>query len=268
MRALAADAATAKAQRLSQRTPERRLATLACYADRLVGESHDDVIDLLLIVVHDLASRSERAVERDRIRTLDQLDAAAIILRQGALVVLDPNTADADVRSAVFGLTAREDLQLADGVVGQLLGSGPDQARQRLVARYPHVRRFLPALLDRVRFAAVTVNHPVIAALEHLSSPEDGTGKLGDAPQSVVTDARRALVVVEGRVDRRRYALRPRPASPRPSKKGRLRCRRRPVGGPSPAPGRGRHLEERRAPGHAHPWAARPGSVLPGAPGG
>jgi len=67
--AVPADASTAKAQRLSQRTSERRLATRACFADRLLAEADDDVIDVLLIVVHDLASRSERAVERDRIRT-------------------------------------------------------------------------------------------------------------------------------------------------------------------------------------------------------
>ncbi len=44
VRAPAADAA--KAQRLSQRTPERRLAALACDADRLLAEAHDDVVDV------------------------------------------------------------------------------------------------------------------------------------------------------------------------------------------------------------------------------
>ena len=207
VRALAADAASAKAQRLSQRTPERRLATLACFADRLLAEAHDDVIDVLLIVVHDLASRSERAVERDRMRTLDQLDAAALVLRTAALVVLDPDVADADLRSAIFGLTAREELQRAVDVVGELLGAGPDQALQRLLARYPHVRRFLPALLDRVRFASVTASHPVIAALEHLRALETGAEKVEAAPRSVITEAWRPLVVVDGRVDRRGYTL-------------------------------------------------------------
>jgi TnpA family transposase len=207
VRALAADAASSKAQRLSQRTPERRLASLACFADRLLAEASDDVIDVLLIVVHDLASRSERAVERNRIRTLDQLDAAALVLRKAALGVLDPDVTDVDLRSAIFGLMAREELQRAVDVVGELLGAGPDQALQRLLARYPHVRRFLPALLDRVRFASVTASHPVIAALDHLRALETGAEKVDAAPRSVITEAWRPLVVVEGRVDRRGYTL-------------------------------------------------------------
>jgi len=264
VRALAADAASAKAQRLSQRTPERRLATLACFADRLLAEAHDDVIDVLLIVVHDLASRSERAVERDRMRTLDQLDAAALVLRTAALVVLDPDVADADLRSAIFGLTAREELQRAVDVVGELLGAGPDQALQRLLARYPHVRRFLPALLDRVRFASVTASHPVIAALEHLRALETGAEKVEAAPRSVITEAWRPLVVVDGRVDRRGYTL-------CVLDRLRLALRRRDVyvvdgdrwGDPRRllvGPATWKSVGPQ---GHAHPRLTRPGSVLP-----
>jgi hypothetical protein len=205
--ALAADAGTAKAQRLGRRTPDRRLAALACYADRLLADAHDDVIDLFLIVVHDLASRSERAVERDRMMTLGQLDAAALILRQAALVVLNPDVADPELRSAVFAVTDRETLQQAVDVVAEILGSGTDQVLERLLARYPHVRRFLPALLERVSFAATTPPHPVLAGLDHLRSLERGQAEMGSAPREMITDAWRPLVVVDGHVERRGYSL-------------------------------------------------------------
>jgi len=206
VRGLAGDAATAKAQRLSQRTQPRRVAALACHVERLLAEGHDDVIDVLVIIVHDLAARSERAVERDRMRTLDQLDAAALVLRKAALVVLD-NVAEADVRSAIFDVTVREELQRAVDIVGDLLGSGIDQAMQRLIARYPHVRRFLPALLDRVCFAAVTLRHPVIAALDHLRDLDAGKAEIDRAPRAVITEAWRPLVIVEGRIDRRLHPV-------------------------------------------------------------
>ena len=205
--ALAGDVATAKAQRVSQRTPARRLASLACYTESLLAEAHDDMVDVLLIVVHDLVSRSERAVERDRMRTLDQLDAAALVLRQAALVILDGDVADADVRSAIFRLIARDELQRAADAVGELLGTN-DQVMQRLIARYPHVRRFLPALLERVVFEAVTPDHPVVAALDHLRSVEKGVEKIDGAPQGVITEAWRSLVVAgDGVPDRRAYTL-------------------------------------------------------------
>ncbi len=79
---------------------------------------------------------------------------------------------------------------------------------QRLIARYPHVRRFLPALLERVVFEAVTPDHPVIAALDHLRSVEKGVEKIDDAPQGVITEAWRPLVVAgDGVPDRRGYTL-------------------------------------------------------------
>jgi len=128
VRALAGDAATAKAQRLSQRTRPRRVAALACYVERLLAEAHDDVIDVLVIIVHDLASRSERAVERDRMRTLDQLDAAALVLRQAALVVLDTDVADADVGSAIFDVTARENYSAPS--TSSVISSAPESTRR------------------------------------------------------------------------------------------------------------------------------------------
>ena len=207
VRALAADAATAKAQRLGQRTAERRLASLACYVEGLLAESYDDVIDVLLIVVHDLVSRSERAAERCPLRTLDQLDAAALVLRQAALVALDPDVADTDVRPTIFGLTGRAELERAVAVVGELLGVGNDQAKQRLLARYPHVRRFLPALLRRVRFAAVTPAHPVLAALDHLRSLDEGSRATESAPTAVISEGWRPFVIADGKVDRRAYTL-------------------------------------------------------------
>ena len=84
---------------VSRRAPLRRIASLAAFAQRLLADAHDDAIDVFLIVSHDTVSRSERVEEQDRLRTLDQLDAAANILRRAALVVLDTSVQDADVRA-------------------------------------------------------------------------------------------------------------------------------------------------------------------------
>ena len=138
--------------------------------------------------------------------TLGELDAAALVLRQAALVVLDPDKADVDVRSAIFALAARADLQGAADVVGQLL-SGGDQVLQRLLARDPHVRRFLPALLQNVRFAAVPTAHAVLPAVSHLRALEEGQAGFDGAPKAVISEAWRPLAVVDGHIDRRGYTF-------------------------------------------------------------
>lgn len=103
-------------------------------------------------------------------------------------------------------MAGRHELERAAAVVGELLGVGSDQKEQRLLARYPHVRRFLPALLRRIRFAAVPPGHPVLAALDYLRSLEDGTAT-ERPPTAVITEGWRPLVIAHGTVDRRAYTF-------------------------------------------------------------
>ena len=196
LRALAQEAATVKAQRVARQTPARRVATLAAFTERLVREAHDDTVDVFLVIAHDLVSRTERAIRRDRLATLDQLDAASHLLRQVALVILDADVADPEVRARVFRSVAPDELRRAvDTVEGTAASGGPQGTARRLLNRYPHVRRFLPALLKRLRLSAATAGHPVIAAVEHLRRVDRGLAEIADAPLEVITDLWRPLAL-------------------------------------------------------------------------
>ncbi len=196
LRALAQDAATVKAQRVARQTPAGRVATLAAFTERLVREAHDDTVDVFLVVTQDLVSRTERAIQRGRLATLDRLDAASHLLRQVAVVILDADVADPEVRARVFRSVAPDELRPAvDTVEGTAASSGPQGTARRLLNRYPHVRRFLPALLKRLRLSATTAGHPVIAAVEHLGRVERGLADIADAPLEVITDGWRPLAL-------------------------------------------------------------------------
>ncbi|MBV9085680.1 MAG: DUF4158 domain-containing protein [Acidobacteriaceae bacterium] len=145
LHALARLAGTAKVTAL-QRLPEsRRLATLVAFAHNLEACALDDCLDLLDILITGIFSEAEKASAKARLRTIKDLDAAAIQLSQICRIILDDKLSDADLRSAIYGTTTREDLQSAVGQVDSLVRPPEDVYCRELEASYPRVRRFLPS---------------------------------------------------------------------------------------------------------------------------
>ncbi len=69
-----------------------------------------------------MLGRVERSGQRRRLRTLKDLDRAALLLRQACLVVLDPGCADRCVRASVFNRVPRDQLAQAATQVADLIG--------------------------------------------------------------------------------------------------------------------------------------------------
>lgn len=67
-----------------------------------------------------LLARVQRRGQRERVRTLRELDAAALRLLAACLVVLDTTTADPQVRAAVFARIPQDQLAAAVTVIGTL----------------------------------------------------------------------------------------------------------------------------------------------------
>jgi len=73
--------------------------------------AQDDALDLLHQFIGAKLLRAEHAGERERLRTLRDLDASALRLREIGLIVLDPLHADAELRTAIFARIPREQLE-------------------------------------------------------------------------------------------------------------------------------------------------------------
>jgi hypothetical protein len=82
VQALARFTAKARAQALDRMGPERRLAHLVAFAATLETAALDDVLDAFDLVVGELLGRAARKAERERLRSLGDLDAAALAARR------------------------------------------------------------------------------------------------------------------------------------------------------------------------------------------
>jgi hypothetical protein len=79
----------ARAQTIERLQNPCRLALLLAFATQLEAASHDDALDSFSQIVTDLFTESERCGQQARLRTLNDLDAAALRLRAACQIVLN-----------------------------------------------------------------------------------------------------------------------------------------------------------------------------------
>jgi TnpA family transposase len=210
LRALARYGAAARAQTIARMAPERRLATLLAFARTFELTAMDDALDLLDLLLSDLVRTAQQTGEKERIRTLRDLDAAALQLWEALQVLLDDSIDATAVRSQTFAQIPRERVLDAGAQVETLARPPDDHYYPELVDRYRSVRRFLPALLHTVSFEAMQAGQPVLRALDFLCHLEPQRHPdMQQAPLDVVPRAWRRLVLPprEPVPDRQAYTL-------------------------------------------------------------
>jgi TnpA family transposase len=187
--ALARFANRAKVTLITRMPPARRLATLAAFVHSLEATAQDDVLEVLEILLHELFGDAEKADKKARLRTLKDLDGAAATLADVCRVLLDPALPDDRVRSRVFEKIPQPLLEHAVENVDALIRPPEDVFYKELDARYATVRRYLPAVLNHVRFEASPAGKPVVQAYDWLRDNSHGTKPAKNPPQEVITNA-------------------------------------------------------------------------------
>ena len=179
---------TAKAFRIGQLKDARRAATLLATARHLESVSVDDALllfDLLMGTV--LLSRAARAGNKEKLRTLPRLRAAAARLAAAWTVVRDTphvqagdDGADeavtaAELVSRVEQVVTREQLAAALDTVFELAPQAPAgeddgdlEWRAELAGRYGTVRPFIEQLAAVIPWGSTEAGAQVIAALKAL----------------------------------------------------------------------------------------------------
>ena len=104
--ALARYAAAVWAANIARMPQERRIATLVAFAYVFERVAQDDALDLLDQLITQCLARAESAGEKERLRTIRDLDAAALRLCEVAKIVVDGDLKAHAVRPAAFEVVA------------------------------------------------------------------------------------------------------------------------------------------------------------------
>jgi hypothetical protein len=146
LKALARHAAPSWAAVIARMSSDRRVATLLAFARAFEATALDDALDLLDLIITDLLAQAKRAGEKERLRTLGDLDTAALQLRDVCTVLLDEACSSARVRSLAFARVPRPQLAEAVALIESLARPPEDDYQSELLDRYRRVRRFWPCL--------------------------------------------------------------------------------------------------------------------------
>ena len=204
--ALARFATVAKAQAVARMPLERRTATLLAFVRTLEATAQDDVLDLFDIVVTALFTDAAKVGKKARLRTLRDLDAAALQLRRAGGVLMDDAVGDDAVRGAAFAIVPREMLAAALEQIDAIIRPPGDLYFTELRAQTGKLR-FLPAMLRSVALGATPAGQPALDAVRHLRST-DGRSPASSAPLGFVPSGwKRQVRAPDGRVDSLGYRL-------------------------------------------------------------
>ncbi len=209
VKALARYAAASWAATIARMPEERRIAMLVAFAHVFEAVAQDDALDLLDHLITQTLARAERKGQKERLRTLRDLDAAAYRLKEACQVVLEPALGDSELRAQVFARVPREQLEQDVVTVSELTRPQDDKSYEQLLAYYSTLRRFLPMLLQTLHFEATRAGQPVLKALEFLKEIEGSSRpNMSEAPTEWLNRPWRRLVVrPDGKLDRRFYTF-------------------------------------------------------------
>ncbi len=205
--ALAQFALVARAQAVARLPDERRTATLLAFIHTLEASAGDDVIDLFDAVTTAMFSGAEAAAKEARLRSLRDLDMAALKLRDMGIVVLDETTPDNKVRATIFELIGRDVLSAAVERVG-VLAEPKDETYFTELRKFHRKIRYAPALLASLHLEAAPAGRPLLDAVEYLRTIHSRGKRPGPMPTAFAPkDWLAQIKTADGSLDLTGYRL-------------------------------------------------------------
>jgi TnpA family transposase len=209
LKVLARSAGNARSQSIARMPESKRIATMLAFVYLLEFTAIDDVLDLFDWLIGSILTKSKSEGEKERLRTLKDLDAAALRLTEASEVLLDLANEDVDVRSLVFEIVPLEQLTAAVTKVKELVRPPEDKYYDKMLTRWRHIRIFLPKLLNTIEFKGTEAVKPILEAWQFLRSIEGQKNPvMKDAPIAVVKKSWVKLVIgADGEIDRKAYTF-------------------------------------------------------------
>lgn len=209
LKSMARYAATGWAPNIARMPEDRRIATLVAFVRAYETETLDDTLDLFDMLIADIAASAKKLGQKKRMRSIRDLDQAAIALAEVCSVLINDEHADDKVRTAIFNRIPVEQIAQAITTTYDLARPPEEDYQEEMLARYHTVRRFLPHVLDTIAFKAAPAGTKVLSAVDYLKSLQGRRKpKLDDAPLNIIDAGwKRHIIDKSGQVSQPAYTL-------------------------------------------------------------
>ena len=189
----------------------RRTATVAALFHTLEAAAQDDAVELAEALITDLVKDAEAADKRARLRSLRDLDDAAILLRDMAGLIFAEDALPLNQwRNALFERLPRQDIEAAMAEVDAIAKPHDARLYAELRTRWRRARRLFFNIVTRLEMDAAPGGKAVQEAIRYLAKIADwSSSKMRDAPTKAIPKTWEPYVLdTEGRVtDPRAYVF-------------------------------------------------------------
>ena len=209
LRNLARYAGMASVKYISRMPEERRLAILTAFVKAQEISALDEAVDVLDMLILNITREAKKTGQKKRLRTLKDLDRAALLLARACALLLDEDTGDDLLRKTIFSSVPVARLAESVEKVNELARPQDTNFQDEMVEQYGRVRRFLPALLRDLHFRAAPDGEHTLAAIHYLAELNGSKKRiLDDAPEHIISGPWKRLVYdADGRIQRAGYSL-------------------------------------------------------------
>ena len=209
LRNLARYAGMASVKYISRMPEERRLAILTAFVKAQEISALDEAVDVLDMLILNITREAKKTGQKKRLRTLKDLDRAALLLARACALLLDEDTGDDLLRKTIFSSVPVARLAESVEKVNELARPQDTNFQDEMVEQYGRVRRSLPALLRDLHFRAAPDGEHTLAAIHYLAELNGSKKRiLDDAPEHIISGPWKRLVYdAEGRIQRAGYSL-------------------------------------------------------------
>ena len=181
----------------------RRTATVAALFYTLEAAAQDDAIELAEALLIDMIKTAEAAEEKARLRSLRDLDAAALLLAGMSQMVLDDDELPLNAwREALFKKLPRSEIEAAQARIEAIAKPKDTEPYIELRKRWRTARRLFLNVATRIETDASPNGDTVQKAIDYLKGKAHWSGDhLRDAPTEAIPKSwRRHVLDNEGKV--------------------------------------------------------------------
>lgn len=209
LRNLARYAGMASVKYIARMPEERRLAILTAFVKAQEILALDEAVDVLDLLILNITRSAKQTGQKKRLRTLKDLDRAALLLAHACTLLLDDKMDDAALRQTIFSHVPKNRLAESVGKVNELARPQDTNFQDEMVEQYGRVKRFLPAMLRDLHFQSAPAGENTLSAIHYLAELSGSKKRLlENAPEQIITGPWKRLVYdSEGRIQRAGYSL-------------------------------------------------------------
>ncbi len=165
--------ADTRIQHIKRMPKERQIAVLTAYIYHYRKVALDELVTIFMQYLNTRFKRVKFAEEKERLRTLHDLDTSANQLMRAASYLLDDNLPDNQLREMIFSKISKEELAQAVAKVNRITSNDKDPiAIVNLLNYYSTVKRSLPDLLELFSLNASVHGEKIVYLWEFLKKQE------------------------------------------------------------------------------------------------